>query len=91
MLVVLVPLFLPTIEALGINALQFAMVVIMCWGLGQQTPPVGSALYICCQMAEVNMVQITKANLPFIATLLLVLALIIYFPAIVTWLPGILS
>jgi len=87
MLVVVVPLFFPTMVALGIDPLQFAMVVIMCWGIGQQTPPVGSALYICCQMAEVDMYQISKANLPFIATLLLVLGLIIHFPAIVTWLP----
>ena len=88
MLVVVVPLFLPAVGALGIDPLQFAMVVIMCWGIGQQTPPVGSALYICCQLAEVDMYQITKANLPFIGTLLLVLALIIHLPFIVTWLPG---
>jgi C4-dicarboxylate transporter DctM subunit len=88
MLVVVVPLFFPTMVALAIDPLQFAMVVIMCWGIGQQTPPVGSALYICCQMAEVDMYQITKANLPFIAVLLFILGLIIQFPAIVTWLPG---
>lgn len=88
MLVVIVPLFLPAVTVLGINPLQFAMVVIMCWGIGQQTPPVGSALYICCQLAEVDMYQITKANLPFIGALIFVLALIIHFPAIVTLLPG---
>lgn len=88
MLVVVVPLFFPAMVALAIDPLQFAMIVIMCWGIGQQTPPVGSALYICCQMAEVDMYQITKANLPFIATLLVILGLIIHFPAIVTWLPG---
>lgn len=88
MLVVIVPLFLPAVTVLGINPLQFAMVVIMCWGIGQQTPPVGSALYICCQLAEVDMYKITKANLPFLGALILILAVIIYFPLVVTWLPG---
>lgn len=88
MLVVIVPLFLPIVSTLGINALQFAMVVILCWGIGQQTPPVGSALYLCCQMADVDMIEITKANMPFLATLIAVLALVIHVPAVVTWLPA---
>lgn len=90
MLVVVVPLFFPAMTALGIDPLQFAMVVIMCWGIGQQTPPVGSALYICCQMADVDMYQITKANLPFIGVLLLILGLIIHAPFVTTWLPSLL-
>ena len=90
MLVVIVPLFLPAVSALGVNPLQFAMIVMMCWGIGQQTPPVGSALYICCSLAEIDLWEITKANLPFILCLVLILAVIIHFPAVVTFLPGIL-
>ncbi len=90
MLVVVVPLFFPSMTAFAINPLQFAMVVIMCWGIGQQTPPVGSALYICCQMADVDMYEITRANLPFLAVLILILGVIIHFPIVVTWLPSIL-
>jgi C4-dicarboxylate transporter DctM subunit len=88
MLVVVVPLFLPAVGVMGIAPLQFAMVVIMCWGIGQQTPPVGSSLYICCQLADVDMYQITKANLPFYACLVTMLALIIHAPFITTWLPS---
>lgn len=88
MLVVVVPLFLPTVASLGINEFQFAMIVILCWGIGQQTPPVGSALYVCCQLADVDMVQITKENLPYIGALILSLGLVIHIPAIVTFLPS---
>jgi C4-dicarboxylate transporter DctM subunit len=80
MLVVLIPLFLPLVAELGIHPLHFAMVVMMCWGIGQQTPPVGSALYITCTLAGVDMWELTKANVPFILMLLLVLALIIHLP-----------
>ena len=88
MLVVVVPLFFPAMQALAIDPIQFAMVVIMCWGIGQQTPPVGSALYICCQLADVDMYEISKANVPFLLCLILILALIIHFPFVVTWLPS---
>jgi C4-dicarboxylate transporter DctM subunit len=80
LLVVLAPLFLPIVAKLGIHPLQFAMVFIMCWGIGQQTPPVASALFITCSLAEVDMWTVTKANIPFIAVLVGVLAGIIHWP-----------
>ncbi|RPH98858.1 MAG: TRAP transporter large permease, partial [Zetaproteobacteria bacterium] len=88
MLVVLAPLFLPIVAKLGIHPLQFAMVFIMCWGIGQQTPPVASALFITCSLAEVDMWTVTKANVPFIAVLVGVLAGIIHLPTLfVFWVP----
>jgi C4-dicarboxylate transporter DctM subunit len=80
MLVVLAPLFLPLVERLGVHPLQFAMVFMMCWGIGQQTPPVASALFITCTLAQVDMWAVTKANLPFIAVLIAVLAGVIHLP-----------
>ncbi len=83
MLVIVVPLFLPVAAKLGIHPLHFAMVVIMCWGIGQQTPPVASALYITCTLAQIDMWSLTKANIPFIGSLIFVLALVIHLPNIV--------
>ena len=80
MLVIVIPLFLPIAAKLGIQPFHFAMVVMMCWGIGQQTPPVGSALYITCTLAKINMWTLTKSNTPFIASLMVVLGLIIHFP-----------
>lgn len=87
MLVILVPLLHQPAMALGIDPLHFAMVVLMCWGIGQQTPPVGSALYISCSLADVDVVTLMKDSLPFIGVLVFVLALIIFFPEIVYILP----
>jgi C4-dicarboxylate transporter DctM subunit len=88
MLVVVVPLFLPLVSQLGIHPLHFGMVVIICWGIGQQTPPVGSALFITCSLAEIDMWELTRANLPFIAVMLGVLAGVIHFPSLfVFWVP----
>lgn len=80
MMFIIVPLFLPAVELLGIDPIHFAMVVIVCWGIGQQTPPVGAALFITSVIAQADVLSITRANLPFIFVMLVVLALVIAFP-----------
>lgn len=82
MMFIVVPLFMPAIQLLGIDPIQFGMVVILCWGIGQQTPPVGAALFITCVLAKVDMFAVTRANLPFIGVMVLVLLLIIFFPEV---------
>ncbi|KIN15907.1 TRAP transporter large permease [Vreelandella titanicae] len=81
MMFIVVPLFLPSVQLLGIDPLQFAMVVILCWGIGQQTPPVGAALFITSVISRVDIIRITYANLPFIAVMLAVLLAVIVWPA----------
>lgn len=80
MIFIVVPLFFPAIDLLGIHPVHFGMVVVLCWGIGQQTPPVGAALFITSAIAKVDMLTLTRANLPFIAVMLLVLAAVILFP-----------
>lgn len=80
MIFIIVPLFFPAVELLGIDPVHFGMVVVLCWGIGQQTPPVGAALFITSAIAKVDMLSITRANLPFIAVMLLVLMVVILFP-----------
>ncbi|CAD5274859.1 MULTISPECIES: TRAP transporter large permease [Halomonadaceae] len=81
MMFIVVPLFLPSVQLLGIDPLQFAMVVILCWGIGQQTPPVGAALFITSVISRVDIIRITYANLPFIAVMFAVLLAVIVWPA----------
>ncbi|MFN3209087.1 MAG: TRAP transporter large permease [Roseovarius sp.] len=88
MMFIVVPLFLPTAVAAGIEPLHFAMVLIVCWGIGQQTPPMASALFLTSLMARVDVITITRANLWFILVMILVLALVMVFPSwTVMWLP----
>jgi C4-dicarboxylate transporter DctM subunit len=83
MIFIIVPLFLPAIQVLGIDPIHFAMVVIICWGIGQQTPPVGAALFITSVIARVDVLTLTRANIPFIFVMFIVLALVILFPEII--------
>lgn len=80
MIYIVVPLFYPAVMLLGIDPIHFGMVVVICWGIGQQTPPVGAALFITSVIARVDILAITAANLPFIAVMFVVLALVILFP-----------
>ncbi|WP_137389033.1 TRAP transporter large permease [Rhodoligotrophos defluvii] len=80
MMFIIVPLFLPAAAAIGVDPLQFAMVVILCWGIGQQTPPVGAALFITSAIAKVDVLALTWSNLPFIGVMVIVLLLTIAFP-----------
>ena len=82
MIFIIVPLFFPATEMLGIDPVHFGMVVVLCWGIGQQTPPVGAALFITSAIAKVDMLSLTRANLPFIGVMLLVLLAVILFPEI---------
>ena len=88
MVFILVPLFYPAVKLLGIDPIHFGMVIVICWGIGQQTPPVGAALFITSVIAKVDIISLTRANLPFIAVMVLVLGLVIFFPdAIVLSIP----
>ena len=80
MMFIIVPLFFPAVQLLGIDPIHFGMVVVLCWGIGQQTPPVGAALFITSVIAKVDIFALTRANLPFIAVMILVLLAVILFP-----------
>ena len=86
---IIVPMLLPLVNRVGIDPLHFAMVVVLCVGIGQQTPPVGSALFVTSTLAGNDILEVTKENMPFMMSLVLVLLLIIFFPPIINVIPNI--
>ncbi|WP_181347831.1 TRAP transporter large permease [Thalassobacillus sp. CUG 92003] len=90
MVLVIVPLFLPLVQATAIDPLQFAMVVIIVWAIGQQTPPVASGLYITTAIAKVSMLQVSRYNIWFILVLFCALMGMIYFPGVMLYIPNLL-
>src|SRR5699024_11625026 len=90
MVVVSVPLFLPIVQATAIEPLQFAMVVIIVWGIGQQTPPVASGLYVTTAIAKVSMLEASKYNIWYILVLFLALMGMIFYPDVMLYFPRLL-
>ena len=84
-IILVVPIVMPLVLALGIDPVHFGIVVTINLGIGQQTPPVASVLVTACSIAKADLWEVTKVNLPFIGVLVLVLLLITYVPSIAMW------
>jgi tripartite ATP-independent transporter DctM subunit len=81
-IILVVPVVMPLIKAVGIDPVHFGLIVTINLGIGQQTPPVASVLTVACSIAKADMWAVTKVNVWFIGVLLLVLALVTYVPAV---------
>ncbi|WP_404825478.1 TRAP transporter large permease [Corynebacterium maris] len=91
------PVLLPTLTALGVDLLWFGVLVVICAEVGMLTPPVGVLVFLVHKIAqskEVNLGQNVSLGSVFSAALLgvpltlLVIFLLIVFPDLVTWLPA---
>ncbi len=86
-LLIIVPVFIPTAQALGIDLVHFGVVVVVNIMLGLVTPPYGLLLFIMTNISGSPMKDIIRDALPFLAWMVLCLALITVFPELVLWLP----
>ena len=81
-IILVVPIVMPLVHAVGIDPVHFGLVVTLNLGIGQQTPPVASVLVTACSVAKADIWEVTKVNVYFIAVLVTVLILVTYVPAI---------
>lgn len=88
MLMIMTPILYPIAASYGIDILQFGIMMILNAYIGSLTPPVGTIMYICCDLTGTTMQDFTKACWPFMIALAVVILLIAFFPGFVTWLPA---
>lgn len=81
-IILTVPIFMPLVHQIGIDPIQFGILLTLNIALGQQTPPVASVLVTACSIARTDIWKTTKTNLPFIGVLVLILVLVTYVPAV---------
>lgn len=86
-IVLLVPLLLPMVRMMGIEPMQFSMVVILTLTLGLITPPVGVCLFLACKIADRPVWAIMKKTLPFLLGEVLVVLALILVPELSSYLP----
>lgn len=86
-LLVIVPIFIPTAKALGIDLVHFGVVVVVNVMIGLLTPPYGLLLFVIANMTKQPLLAIVKEAAPFIAAAIFILALITAVPDTVLWLP----
>lgn len=85
-----VPVLMPISRSMGIDDLQFSMVIILVGTLGLITPPVGVVLFVACRIGDIPVGKLFKAVIPFLITQSIVVLLLILFPVLSNGLPNLL-
>ncbi len=90
-LLVIVPIFIPTAKALGIDMVHFGVLVVVNLMIGLVTPPYGLLLFVVANVARCGLLALLRDLLPFLAVLLVLLGFITFVPDVVLWLPRLLG
>lgn len=91
LIIITTPIFLPMAQDLGMDPVQFGIMLLLNLGIGLVTPPVGSVLFVGCAVGNIRIEQTIRTIWPFYLALLLALAAVIYLPAVSLWLPNALN
>jgi tripartite ATP-independent transporter DctM subunit len=86
-LLIVVPVFIPTAQALGVDLVHFGVVVVVNIMIGLITPPYGLLLFIMANISGEPLRAIVADVMPFLLAMIVALAILTFVPEIVLWLP----
>ena len=81
-IILIVPIVMPLVQQIGVDPIQFGIILTLNIAIGQQTPPVASVLVTACSIARTDIWATTRTNLPFIAVLVGLLLIVTYVPVV---------
>jgi len=87
-MLILVPILVPVAMTLGIDPVHFGLVFVLNLMIGTITPPVGVVLYVVSNIARISFERMSRAIVPYLIPLLVVLAAVSYWPPLATFLPN---
>jgi len=87
MLLIIVPVLLPTAQALGVDPVHFGVIAVVNIMIGLCTPPYGLLLFMMVKIAEVPLRDIVREVMPFLGVMIAALALITFIPGLALFLP----
>ncbi|MBI3967668.1 MAG: TRAP transporter large permease [Chloroflexi bacterium] len=87
LLVVVVPILIPVVKALGIDLIHFGIIIVFTIVISQQSPPVGNPLFVVSAISGEDIFAISRENIPFIAATAVLMYLILFVPEIVLFIP----
>jgi C4-dicarboxylate transporter DctM subunit len=90
-IIVTVPVLLPTAQALGVHPIHFGMVVVIASAIGHVTPPVGLCLFLGMAISGLPMEKLIRPLLPFLAAMIVVLLIVAFVPETVLFVPRLLG
>jgi len=89
-IIILAPILVPLVTSYGIDPIHFGIILIVTIEIAFLTPPLGVNLFVASQIANIRFERVALAILPFVATLIVAMLFIIFFPSISLWLPELL-
>ncbi len=90
-ILIVTPIFLPIVNAIGMDLIQFGVIMIMATMIGMLTPPEAMSLYAVSSITNVSLLNLSKEVLPYVIGILLVLLLCAFWPPLSLWLPGLIG
>ena len=87
-IIILAPVLLPAVQALGVNQVHFGVVLVCCLSIGLATPPFGLDLFVAGNLADEQPMAVARKALPFMIAFIIALLFITYIPWLSTVLLG---
>lgn len=87
LIIMLTPIFLPLVTALGVDPVHFGLVFIIAATIGNFTPPVGAAMFAVCSILKCPIGEYTRESVPFLIAVSAVALLLIFVPEVVLLVP----
>lgn len=91
LIIIATPIFLPLATQLGMDPIQFGVMLILNLGIGLVTPPIGAVLFVACAIGKLSIERTVRTIWPFYGALLVALLAVMYVPALTLWLPNLLE
>jgi tripartite ATP-independent transporter DctM subunit len=88
MVIISTPVLLPVVKAFGIDPVHFGVVMILNAGIGLNTPPVGTVLFVGCAVGGISIREAMRTIWPFFGASVAVLLAVTYIPSLSLWLPS---
>lgn len=90
-ILIFTPIFLPIAQSLGMDTIQFGIMIVFNLCIGTITPPVGNTLFVGCRVAKTKIEGVIKNILPFYMAIFVVLMLVTFIPSISLFLPKVMG
>ena len=88
-IIITTPIFLPIVQAYDIDPVHFGVIMILNYGIGLNTPPVGGVQFVACAVGKISVWESMRSIWPFYGAGVVVLLLVTYIPALSLWLPSV--
>lgn len=90
LIMITTPILLPVTKAIGMDTIQFGVMMVLNLAIGLCTPPVGAVLFVGCSIGKISIEKVTRSLMPFYIAMLATLMLVTFIPQISLFIPNLL-